>query len=397
MDSNCRIHRQTIKPDYMGKTHNLVEFLKAYIVGGHVTEAVQVDSNRIIQITINRSGTIYYLIIRLWGGFPNIIITSKDYTILHLHRKSSKKSELPGMKFTFPDIRTTGKSYILTKHNYPDYNSFIEAEYINLIKKEKEEKQLKNAELYRKKREKEIGKQLKKLTFRLADYKKGENYKLYGDLILSNIHKMKKGDYILKTVDYSTGEQIEIILNPELKPDQNSSFYYKKHQKALSGMAITEKLINTLKEEREHLKTDLPDLPKQLIKKTVKPTLKPGLNYNSNGWEIIVGRSATENETILRKWVKGNDMWLHVRDYPGSYVFIKSQRGKTIPLNILMDAGILALYYSKGKSNGKGDITYTHVKYLRRVKKGKPGQVIPTMNKNLYVAIDPQRLNALKP
>ena len=111
---------------------------------------------------------------------------------------------------------------------------------------------------------------------------------------------------------------------------------------------------------------------------------------------LIVGRDATENDDLLRHYVKGSDLWLHVRDYPGSYVFIKARSGKTVPLDILLDAGNLALFYSKGRNNGEGDLFYTPVKFLRRAKNGPKGLVIPTQEKNLHIVLEDSRLKELE-
>jgi predicted ribosome quality control (RQC) complex YloA/Tae2 family protein len=113
-------------------------------------------------------------------------------------------------------------------------------------------------------------------------------------------------------------------------------------------------------------------------------------------WLVIVGRDARENDDLLRHYVKGRDLWLHARDWAGSYVFIKYRAGKTVPLELLLDAGNLALFYSKGRQNGQGDLFYTEVKYLRRAKNGPKGLVIPTQEKNLHISIDKERLRRLE-
>jgi predicted ribosome quality control (RQC) complex YloA/Tae2 family protein len=77
-------------------------------------------------------------------------------------------------------------------------------------------------------------------------------------------------------------------------------------------------------------------------------------------------------------------------------VFIKHRAGKSIPLEILLDAGNLALFYSKGRNNHRGDLYYTQVKYLRRAKNGPKGLVIPTQEKNLQIKADPDRLKKLE-
>jgi len=67
-----------------------------------------------------------------------------------------------------------------------------------------------------------------------------------------------------------------------------------------------------------------------------------------------------------------------------------------VPLEILLDAGNLAVFYSKGRNGGKGDLYYTPVMYLRRAKNGPKGLVIPTQEKNLRVTLDEKRLKELE-
>jgi predicted ribosome quality control (RQC) complex YloA/Tae2 family protein len=86
------------------------------------------------------------------------------------------------------------------------------------------------------------------------------------------------------------------------------------------------------------------------------------------------------------------DLWLHVRDYSGSYVFIKARRDKSVPLEILLDAGMLAVYYSKARKNSEGNVYYTQVKHLRRIKGETKGLVSPSMEKNLFIRLDDKRL-----
>ena len=85
-----------------------------------------------------------------------------------------------------------------------------------------------------------------------------------------------------------------------------------------------------------------------------------------------------------------------MRDFPGGYVFIKSQKGKTVPLEILIDAANLAVHYSKARTNSKVDLYYTHVKYLRRAKNGPKGLVIPTQEKNLCITPDKKVISKLE-
>ncbi len=94
--------------------------------------------------------------------------------------------------------------------------------------------------------------------------------------------------------------------------------------------------------------------------------------------------------------MRGNDYWMHTRDFPGSSVFIKSRKEQSIPLEVLLDAGNLALFYSKAKASARADLYYTRVKYLKKAGGAKPGLFLPSHEKNLSVRLEPERIARLK-
>jgi len=260
---------------------------------------------------------------------------------------------------------------------------------------------------------------LENLQAKAAEYSSADRLREYGDIILANAAAVKPGDEWLETEDFFSGgtSTIRIKLEPRKSPAAQAENYYEQYRKAKNGLAGIQEEIETgkyeLKAVEERLEfllaQDNPLVLAKLLKSGSRLTGKhpssttatqdakrPGLTFRRGEWLIMVGRNATENDTLLRRHVKGNDMWLHVRDFPGSYVFIKNRAGKSFPLEILLDAGNLALFYSKGRNNGEGDLFYTQVKYLRRAKNGPKGLVIPTQEKNLHIKLDEKRLRELK-
>ena len=123
---------------------------------------------------------------------------------------------------------------------------------------------------------------------------------------------------------------------------------------------------------------------------------RPGLGFYYQEWTLFVGRTAAENDELLRHHVRGKDMWLHVRDYSGGYVFIKNKAGKSIPLPVLIAAGNLAVFYSKARKNEQADLYYTAVKNLRRAKNAPKGTVLPANEKNVSIRLDPAILKELE-
>jgi predicted ribosome quality control (RQC) complex YloA/Tae2 family protein len=252
---------------------------------------------------------------------------------------------------------------------------------------------------------------LDRLREKEASFADAGRLKNYGDLILSNIASIKPGDKWLEAEE--NGTPIRVELDPRKSPSAQAQKYYEQYRKAKSGLEEIQREIadgqRELQEVTEKLARFLGETNPLVLAKLLKLGAKgpstgsvkkekarPGLTFRRGDWLIIVGRDAGENDELLRRHVKGNDLWLHARDYHGSYVFIKQRSGKTVPLDILLDAGNLAVFYSKGRNNGEGDLFYTPVKYLRRAKDGPKGLVIPTQEKNLHVKVDETRLRSLE-
>jgi len=215
----------------------------------------------------------------------------------------------------------------------------------------------------------------------------------------------------LETEDYTNDNSpITIELNPTLSPRANAVRCYDRAKKARRRRTALAEEVQNL-ETRFHetearlekvAETELPEL-RRLLDEMVAPAsgksqsgpVTPGLRFVSGEFTILVGRNARENDLLLRHHVRGNDLWLHTRDYPGGYVFVRAQKGKTVPLGALLDAGNLAVHFSKAKANGRAELYYTQVKYLRRSKNGPLGLVLPTHEKNLSVVVEQDRLARL--
>lgn len=252
---------------------------------------------------------------------------------------------------------------------------------------------------------------LEKLESRLSDYGDLARFKELGDLVTSSLHLIEKGDRWLRTEDFfHDNATVEIELRPELTPAQNAEACYEKHRKARLGRGKVEEEIADLRRTLARIRAQRSEIARnpdpasleKMARRAVqarKPQLDagtPGLLFTSPPYRIMVGRTASENDELLRRKVRGNDWWFHARDWPGAYVFVKAQAGKSLPLETMLDAATLAMHYSRGKSAGQGDVYYTRVKYLRRAKGAKKGTVLPTQEKNLRVKIDPARIERLK-
>ena len=114
-----------------------------------------------------------------------------------------------------------------------------------------------------------------------------------------------------------------------------------------------------------------------------------------DGFDIFVGRNNRQNDYVTFKVARPDDIWLHVKDIPGSHVVIKAQ-GKEVPEMTLLDAALLAAYFSKARNGENVPLDYTQRKHVRKPKGAKPGMVIYDHQTTLFVSPDPAKIMAIK-
>lgn len=135
--------------------------------------------------------------------------------------------------------------------------------------------------------------------------------------------------------------------------------------------------------------------PPTAKKEKESPLAKPFLEVqSSDGFRILCGRNQAENRRVTFQEAKGSDMWVHVKGAPGAHVVVKSQKGKTFPLNTLLEAAQLCLYHSKIRKGKRAEVDYTPRKYVKAIK-GTVAEVTYTGNKTLYLEADPETLKKL--
>lgn len=434
-----RIHILTGKLANPPKPFRFASFLRAHVKGGRIESAEQVERERIVRISILKAGERLTLWLRLWGSAANAIVTDADGRILDAFYRRPNRGEVSGAVFDpmagvkrrqgpegaadagGPGAAPPKKDYVI--RDLPGEGSFnarVERFFMDLETHGDAEAARAHAEVELGIRESKVLANLEKLEKRLVEYKNLERFKQLGDLVTAAIHRISRGDTWVRVEDfYNDNVELDIELSPEISPAQNAERYYERYRKARDGMGkVTEEiahlrrmLVQIEKERRELAETpprgpasetpeaaeheDSAARPRAPRKTAVAPDT-PGLVFESPPYRFIVGRSARENEELLRKAVRGNDWWFHSRDWPGAYVFVKAPQGKSLPLEVMLDAGNLAVHFSKGKGSGAGDVYYTRVKYLKKVKGAKRGLVIPTQEKNIHIRLEDARLERLK-
>ena len=250
----------------------------------------------------------------------------------------------------------------------------------------------------------------KKLLLRQRELKKTENreqLRIYGELIKANLYRIEKGANRAVVENYYDPDckAIEIPLNAALSPAANAAKYFKDYKKACTAEQTLGGLIAQCEAEGEYLesvlfelqaadttaeltqiRTELTDagyLSKKQSQKRQKTNAKP-LEFEKNGFEILVGRNNLQNDELTLRTAAKSDLWFHTKNIHGSHVILRTE-GKTPDEETLIYAAALAARYSKAAGSNQVPVDYTPVKYVKKPAGAKPGMVIYTTNKTLYV------------
>jgi len=103
----------------------------------------------------------------------------------------------------------------------------------------------------------------------------------------------------------------------------------------------------------------------------------------------LLGRNDRENEWLVTRMAKKDDVWLHVKQMPGSHVLIRNpERKEQIPMPVLLAAAKLAAHFSKARNSSHVPVDYTWRKFVVRPKGTPTGFVTYSREKTLYVEPD---------
>ena len=252
----------------------------------------------------------------------------------------------------------------------------------------------------------------------LADCSEREVFRVRGDLINANIWRLEKGQTKAVLEDFTTGEPVEIQLDPRLTPAQNAQKYYTEYRKLDTAEKMLTDLIAKGRQEllyidsvfdavsRTDSEADLAEIRRELREQgylkggvradeKVKKTSAPLRFHSSEGFEILVGRNNRQNDQLTLKTAKAGDIWLHTQGIAGSHVIICTE-GKQPGEQTLFEAAQLAAYHSKGRSGSGVAVDYVPVKFVKKPAGSKPGMVIFTNNRTLFVTPDENLVNSLK-
>lgn len=250
------------------------------------------------------------------------------------------------------------------------------------------------------------------LTRERDGFSRGETHQRYGELLLANLQQVQKTATGFVVTDFYDEAMPQIEIPSATKPNAQAAaeHYFKLARKARHG-------LQTLNQRLPQVATDIAKLEQQLAQldqltqraeladfaqacglrplpdKEPRANAKPQANIaksgkakpekiagvrhyrSSDGYEILVGRTDRDNDTLTLRVAKSFDLWFHVADYPGSHVLLRNPQRQPVPVRTITEAAQLAAQFSHARLDTRVAVNYCERKFVTKQKGFAPGQV----------------------
>jgi len=217
------------------------------------------------------------------------------------------------------------------------------------------------------------------------------------NIIMENLHAIPPQLGSIDLYDFYHDQTVSVKLKKELNAQQNAAYYYRKAKNSrIETEQLQQKLADTEQRIAE-LTAGLETVKQANSMKELKPFLPkekkqqqqfPFRQFEFEGFQIWVGKSAANNDELTMKHAHKNDLWLHAKDVGGSHVVIKWKPGQEFPSRVIERAAEIAAYYSKLKGSTLVPVAYTSRKYVRKPKGAEPGAVV--VDKEEVIMVEPK-------
>jgi predicted ribosome quality control (RQC) complex YloA/Tae2 family protein len=357
------------------------------------------------------------LIAQLTGRSANLFLLDEAGKIIQRARGNEIPGQQIGEAYEPPAAvqrrESKTESELLSQIHSPQFESASEAadSYFSSLLSEKDfaaRAAAAHTELRRKIAQQE--KLLVELQKDLQSHAGAEQHKLLGDLLLANLSTARRRGKHLTLIDYFAADSATVELELDeaitLPEEAERRFALYSRSKRSVGqindrLEAVRKNLNDLQSRQRTLEqiisakneaalqefTGSKTMGSTRAKDKAAPKIPGTRRYlSSDGFEILVGRTARDNDHLTFKVARPNDLWLHAADYGGSHVVVRNSTRKEVPQRTLIEAAQLAAHFSQARKDPKVDVHYTERKFLMKSKGAAPGLVRLTRFKNITVS-----------
>ena len=246
-----------------------------------------------------------------------------------------------------------------------------------------------------------------------------DRLRVCGELITANLYRMEKGQSTLRAQNYYEEgcPEMDIPLDPLLTPQQNAAKYFKRYSKAKTAEKYLSEQMAAARRERDWLESvldelsraeteqDFVDIRRELReaghirggvsgkREPRRGPSRPRAFRSSGGLRILVGRSNTQNDQLVREAFK-SDYWFHTQRIHGSHVSLCAE-GREPDERSMTEAAMLAAWFSQGREGGQVAVDYTQVKNVKKPAGARPGMVVYDPYQTAYVTPEEELVKSL--
>lgn len=394
------------------------QYLRKHLANARVTNIEQLPEERIIRFDLSQfteagDASAWSLIFQITGRSANIFLLDDEGRIVMSLREDKTEGRRVGDVYHPPERSSAPANADGDK--LPDIDGSVSRWLESRFKELDAEAEFRSlAESARRRVKSEIARRTKlaaNLRSDLDQHGDAETWKKYGDLLLANTAtatRNENGFVVLDFFDEAT-PAIEIPHLDQKTPAEAAEKYFRRYTKARNArdeiagrLATVESELNSLRAELAEIETAVDDRDEEFLRAKSSAKSRPQRQsrksdrtddtrtyarefVSSDGFEILVGKRAKDNDYLTFRIARSLDTWLHAADYPGSHVVIRAAGKKEIPQRTLLEAAQLAAFYSQAKGHPKAAVHYTQRKFVNKPKGAAPGLVRLASFKTLLV------------
>lgn len=230
---------------------------------------------------------------------------------------------------------------------------------------------------------------LNKLISQLEREEKTDIYRLYGDLIMANLYNNQDYSPEIDVFDYENNKNIKIELDNTKTLKDNANKFYKLYNKGKTSKLKLSEMKEIFESELSYYNQVLYSIecaqntqellevknelePETNSKKEKKVSAIEPLKIQENSFTIYIGKNNKQNDYIISKLAKDEDLWFHTKDCAGSHVLLKCENPNN---ELILKCAKIAKEHSSAPNSSKIGIIYTKRKYLRKPPKANLGYV----------------------
>lgn len=392
---------------------NFLLLLRKYLVGATLRAITKDQSDRIVRLLFDKNGeSKRMLVAQLTGRSANLFLLDEQGRIADALRALRGSGQQPGEPYLAPTSRPAKKSEPppFARGAHGSLSEAADDYYLRLEAERRFDERVRN-EIARLEREIEKRRRLlDNLREDRAAHGEVEEHRRIGELLLANLTTAERVGEKVRIRDFYADDApwIEVEIGAGRSLQQEAEQRFARYARAKRAAERIEKRVEEIAAELRELEMRRavieqiraardeqalarisPSEPVRAAQRSVKKDQLPaGIKRyrSSEGYEILVGRGASENDLLTFRLARPHDLWLHAADYPGAHVVVRNPQRAEIPQRTLIEAAQLAAAFSQARADGKVAVHYAWRKHISKPRNAPPGTVTVAGARTLMVA-----------